>query len=107
MIKRIVKLTFRPEAVGTFLNEVFEPSKSAIRAFPGCRHMELLQWDSQPNVLFTLSIWEQAADLETYRQSELFQTTWAKTKALFAEKAEAWTVQVLDTPDTRGANRSL
>ena len=99
MIKRIVKMTFRPEAVDSFLQDVFEHSKARIRTFPGCRHMELLQAAAQPNVLFTLSIWDGEEDLERYRQSELFQTTWAKTKALFAEKAEAWTVVVADAPD--------
>ena len=99
MIKRIVKMTFRPEAVDVFLQDVFEHSKARIRAFPGCRHMELLQSAAQPNTLFTLSIWEGEEALERYRQSELFRTTWAKTKALFAEKAEAWTVMVADAPD--------
>ncbi|MCW5922952.1 MAG: antibiotic biosynthesis monooxygenase [Saprospiraceae bacterium] len=95
MIKRIVKMTFREEAVEVFLRDVFEHSKNRIRAFPGCLHMELLRQTNAPNVLFTLSIWEDEAALETYRQSDLFQTTWAKTKILFAEKAEAWSVEVV------------
>jgi quinol monooxygenase YgiN len=95
-IKRIVKLTFRPEAVQTFLSEVFEPSKARIRAFPGCLHMELLQQADQPNVLFTLGIWENEAALARYRESELFQDTWKKTKALFGDRASAWTVKVID-----------
>lgn len=82
----------------TFLKDVFEKSKDKIRAFPGCRHMELLQQMEHPQVLFTLSIWENAEALEQYRQSDLFQQTWAQTKALFAEKAEAWSVEVLDAP---------
>lgn len=98
MIKRIVKMTFRPDGVAPFVQEVFEQSKAHIRAFPGCRYMELVQHIGQPNVLFTLSIWDDEAALERYRQSDLFQNTWAKTKALFAEKAEAWSVQVLDAP---------
>lgn len=96
MIKRIVKLTFRPDAVETFLNEVFEPSKARIRAFPGCQRMELLRQTTQPNVLFTLSHWDSEDALEQYRQSDLFQSTWAKTKVLFAERAEAWSVEVID-----------
>ena len=96
MIKRIVKMTFREDAVQTFLDDVFEHSKDRIRAFPGCRHMELLQNLKQPNVLFTLSFWENEEALEAYRQSELFQTTWAKTKVLFAEKAEAWSLEVMN-----------
>ncbi len=98
MIKRIVKLTFRPETVSIFLDAVFEPSKMQIRAFPGCRHMELLRSTEQPDILFTLSLWDNAAALEAYRQSELFRNTWAKTKALFAAKAEAWSVEVVDMP---------
>lgn len=98
-IKRIVKLTFREDAVDVFLNTVFEKSKDRIRAFPGCRHMELLQQTDRPEVLFTFSVWENADALEAYRQSELFQQTWAATKALFAEKAEAWSMAVLDNGD--------
>jgi quinol monooxygenase YgiN len=96
MIKRIVKLNFRLDAVDTFVQEVFEPSKHQIRRFPGCLHMELLRGIETPNILFTFSIWESEAALEQYRQSELFQATWAKTKALFAEKAEAWSVDLVD-----------
>ena len=96
MIKRIVKMTFREEAVEAFLKDVFEPSKDRIRAFSGCRHMELLQHCTQRNVLFTLSFWEDESALENYRQSALFRSTWEKTKALFAEKPEAWSVIVID-----------
>ncbi len=96
MIKRIVKMTFREESVDTFLRDVFEHSKDRIRAFPGCRHMELLRNLHQPNILFTLSHWDDEAALEAYRQSELFQTTWAKTKIHFAGKAEAWTVEMMN-----------
>lgn len=88
-------MTFREDAVETFLSDVFEKSKDRIRAFPGCRHMELLRQIGQPNVLFTLSHWDDEAALEAYRQSEFFQNTWAKTKTLFAEKAEAWSVEVI------------
>jgi len=96
MIKRIVKMTFREEAVETFISQVFEHSKTRIRAFEGCRHMELLQHKSRPNVLFTLSIWDDEDALNAYRASALFADTWAKTKALFAEKAEAWSTEVID-----------
>lgn len=98
MIKRIVKMTFREDAVATFINEVFESSKPYIRAFPGCRHMELLRHTGRPNVLFTLSYWDSEAALQDYRNSELFADTWKKTKALFAERAEAWSTEVIDAP---------
>ena len=89
-------MTFRNEAVQTFITEVFEQSKTRIRAFEGCRHMELVRHKTSPNLLFTLSIWDDEAALENYRASALFADTWEKTKALFAEKAEAWTVEVID-----------
>lgn len=89
-------MTFREEAVQAFITEVFEQSKSKIRSFEGCKHMELLQHKTRPNILFTFSIWEDEVALETYRASELFKDTWTKTKALFAEKAEAWTVELMD-----------
>jgi len=91
MIKRIVKLTFKPELLDDFM-VVFNDSAPKIRSFSGCRHMELLQSNAQNNVLFTLSEWDDELALENYRNSELFKTTWAKTKVLFDEKAEAWTV---------------
>lgn len=95
MIKRIVKLTFRPELVPEFML-VFEQSKHHIRAFEGCKSMMLLRDATQPNVLFTLSEWDDLEALESYRKSDLFQSTWAKTKVLFAEKPSAWSTEVLD-----------
>jgi len=96
MIKRIVRMTFRPDGVEPFLKEVFEESKDRIRAFPGCQHMELLQQINNPTVLYTLSYWDDEAAIERYRDSDLFKTTWIRTKVLFEEKAHAWTVKVVD-----------
>ncbi|MCO4294401.1 antibiotic biosynthesis monooxygenase [Solitalea sp. MAHUQ-68] len=93
MIKRIVKMTFAHDRVNDFLT-VFEESKELIRAFKGCEHLELLNDVNTNNRYFTLSFWESEAHLENYRQSELFKSTWAKTKPLFIEKAEAWSVSV-------------
>ena len=91
-------MTFREDAVDAFVHEVFEQSKVQIRAFPGCRHMELLRAVDRNNVLFTLSYWDSEEALNKYRASELFADTWKKTKALFLEKAEAWSTEVLDRP---------
>jgi heme-degrading monooxygenase HmoA len=91
-------MTFREDAVEEFVSQVFEQSKSKIRTFPGCRHMELLKQAGKSNVLFTLSYWDDEAALNQYRASALFADTWKKTRALFAEKAEAWTVEVIDEP---------
>jgi|SRR5690554_5094590 len=89
MIIRIVKMTFRVDEIDNF-KTVFENSKDKIRNFPGVQHLELLQGTDAPNVFFTYSYWKTAEDLENYRHSELFKTTWSKTKPLFEKKAEAW-----------------
>ena len=94
MLKRIVKMTFREAEVPAFL-ELFEEVEPTIRAREGCHHLELWQDQHRPDVLFTFSIWENEAALDAYRQSEFFAKTWRRTKALFAARAEAWSVRVL------------
>ena len=94
MIKRIVKLTFQKDKTADFL-AIFEANKSKIRNFEGCQHVELLRAKPQGNVFFTFSIWTDEHALENYRKSELFSTTWKKTKALFVDKPEAWTVDLI------------
>ena len=91
MIIRIVKMTFQPEKVNEFL-EVFNASKHLIRNFEGCSHLELLNDINRSNIFFTYSHWETEEHLNNYRHSELFEGVWAKTKVLFAAKAEAWSV---------------
>lgn len=94
MIKRIVKMSFQPDKVNDF-KAVFSANWKLIAGFEGCSHVELLQDQSQPNVFFTYSIWENESFLEKYRQSELFNTVWSKTKVLFNDKPQAWTVKEL------------
>jgi quinol monooxygenase YgiN len=53
----------------------------------------LLQDENDKNIFFTYSIWENDEALQAYRNSELFETTWAKTKILFAGKPEAWSTR--------------
>lgn len=91
MIKRIVKLTFREEEVSTFLT-IFEESKNKIRSFPGCQHLELLRNEAPENIFFTYSFWDSPEDLDTYRSSDLFKSTWSRTKKLFSDKPQAWSV---------------
>ncbi|MBL7940839.1 MAG: antibiotic biosynthesis monooxygenase [Flavobacteriales bacterium] len=91
MIIRVVKMTFAPERVTTF-QELFVGWKPRIRAFPGCRHLELLHDVDDPRVFFTYSHWDGPDDLEAYRVSDVFATVWPVVKTLFAAPAEAWTV---------------
>lgn len=92
MIKRIVKMTFKPERIQDFLG-IFEENKDNIRAFQGCHHVSLLRCTDPNNVFFTYSFWENEAALERYRKSDLFRGTWARTKVLFDAFPEAWSTK--------------
>ena len=91
MIIRIVKMTFVPERVPAFL-DLFENRKERIRGQEGCHHLELLKDIAQDNVYFTYSYCVGPEYLEQYRMSDFFADTWKHTKALFADKAQAWSV---------------
>ena len=94
MIKRLVKLTFQTDKTDDFI-QIFETSKDKIRAMSGCQHVELLRDATTPTIFFTLSLWDTEGSLDAYRQSDLFRTTWAKTKILFADKPAAWTTTMI------------
>lgn len=91
MIIRIVKLTFQEGGAEKFL-ELFEERKEEIRNFEGCLHLEVWREDKKPHVIFTYSHWESVEALDNYRYSEFFRDTWSRTKPLFQEKAEAWSL---------------
>jgi quinol monooxygenase YgiN len=93
MIIRIVKMTFQPDKVSEFL-EIFERSKTKIRAFEGCESLTLLRQEDDSCVYFTHSTWKSSEHLDNYRHSELFKKTWTLTKALFAAKPEAWSLTI-------------
>lgn len=91
MIVRIVQMTFEPAKVPEFL-QLFEERKERIRHFDGCTHLELWQDAHNENIFFTYSMWQSEEHLNHYRFSELFKDTWTRTKALFAAKPQAWSV---------------
>ncbi len=94
MIKRLVKMTFKPEHIQDFI-ALFNSKKEFIAAFEGCTHVELLQDVTNDTVFFTYSLWENPDYLESYRNSDLFKSVWANTKVLFNDKPEAWSVKVI------------
>ena len=98
MITRIVRMQFRTGECEAFM-DIFNASKHLIRQRDGCQHLRLYNEAGLPEVFFTYSVWTSAAHLDAYRNSELFRTTWTKTKALFADKAEAWSVEEVETVD--------
>ena len=95
MLVRIVRMTFQDDKLPDF-HAIFDRSKYHIRAFPGNRHLELLSDPDNPNVRMTYSLWDSADALDAYRQSELFRTTWAATKVLFADKPVAFLGEQLE-----------
>ena len=94
MFVRIVKLSFHEENIPAFL-ENFELMKEKIRNAEGNRFLELYQDKNNKCIFFTYSYWETEADLENYRNSELFYDVWNFTKKLFNDKPEAWSVEKL------------
>ncbi len=89
MIYRVVRLHLRREETARF-EAFFRERKLLIEAFEGCYRTDLLRNTKEPDVYYTLSEWESEAHLDRYRYSEFFRETWAFTKSLFAEKAQAF-----------------
>lgn len=89
-------MSFEHEKIQDFLS-TFNAHKAKIKNFKGCTHLELLQDKNNTNIFFTYSYWNEEKDLENYRNSELFNNVWAKTKPLFNDRPEAWSVNRLDT----------
>jgi len=91
MIKRIVKMKFKKEYINDF-KHIFSTNQTKILAYKGCEHVELLQDVNDPQLFFTFSLWHSEADLNQYRNSDLFKQVWQNTKAKFEAKAEAWSL---------------
>ena len=94
MFVRIVKMSFKPDKIEEFLNN-FEESKSKIRNFKGCSLLELYRDKNNPNIFFSYSYWESEIHLEAYRNSDLFKGVWNKTKTMFNDKPQAWSVDTV------------
>jgi quinol monooxygenase YgiN len=91
-IIRIVRLSFNPDRIHDFI-EIFHQSENAIREFDGCTYLELMRDPTHPNVYYTYSRWLSVAHLDRYRQSSFFEQTWAKTKVLFNDKPQAFSLE--------------
>ncbi|MGB5377931.1 putative quinol monooxygenase [Muriicola sp.] len=91
MIIRIVKLIFKNENISNF-EEIFEASKEVIRGYEGCSLVELYQDVNDPCIFFTYSHWETEEHLLAYRKSDFFKEVWGRTKLLFDDRPEAWSV---------------
>ncbi len=92
MLIRIVKMSFKPEESQCFL-DMFEEIKDKIRAFDGCEYLELMQDYDDENSFSTYSKWRDGTALLAYRNSDLFDGVWAKTKAMFDKKPIAFSLK--------------
>ncbi|MDY7396648.1 antibiotic biosynthesis monooxygenase [Aureibaculum sp. 2210JD6-5] len=92
MLIRIVKMSFKADKIEEFLS-TFKVHKTKIRNSEGCCHLELLRDKNNVNIFFTYSHWKDEQDLENYRNSDLFNEVWAKTKVLFNDRPEAWSLE--------------
>ena len=92
MLIRIVKMNFQAEKTAEFL-EMFDQIKDKIRNFEGCEHLELMQDYDDENSFSTYSKWHDAAALNAYRNSELFDGVWTRTKAMFSDKPIAFSLR--------------
>ena len=88
MLTRTVRMTFVPTKTDDFL-ALFDEVSQHIRSFDGCAHLELWQDVAYPNIFTTYSQWDTADHLQAYRNSNLFESTWRRTKAMFADRPVA------------------
>lgn len=95
MILRIVRMEFRTDETENF-QQLFDRKKHHIRAFPGCIELALHKDTRHEGVRYTVSKWESEAALEAYRHSDLFTSTWEQTKALFAERPLAYSLEQME-----------
>jgi quinol monooxygenase YgiN len=93
MVIRIVKLYINESDADRF-ELLFHERKSLIQASEGCISVELLRDIHHLGVFMTYSRWLSEENLEAYRNSLLFQTTWQLAKPLFAQKAEVSTLKL-------------
>jgi len=94
MLVRIVRMNFEPDKVANFVAH-FQQIKERILAVEGCERLELWQDKDQPNFVMTCSHWQSADYLEKYRQSDLFLENWRVAKSFFADKATAFSSEIL------------
>ena len=91
MFVRIVKMSFDESEIEEFLTN-FQQNKDEIRNFKGCQFLELYRDKKNKNIFFSYSYWNTEEDLDNYRNSDFFKSVWSKTKVLFNDIPQAWSV---------------
>jgi heme-degrading monooxygenase HmoA len=75
--------------------EAFDEAAPAIRAHPGCQHLELWKDTTDAGVVTTYSIWQTADDLAAYKDTRLFDRTWRRVKPYFAGRPKAHSYKII------------
>lgn len=88
-------MKFKVEEIPAFLI-LFEEKRALIAGFPGCQGVRLLNDVHSPEIYYTYSHWNSPADLENYRNSDLFKGVWADTKIKFSDRPEAWSFEEIE-----------
>jgi heme-degrading monooxygenase HmoA len=91
MITRIVRMQLMPGKAKDFLR-VFDEVNAQIRKSEGCLSVRLLTDTDDPDTVITLSEWNSPEDLEAYRASALFISTWRRVKPHFRSPALAFSM---------------
>ena len=91
MLVRIVRMHFKEDTISDFIN-LFNSVKPDIEKTDGCIELRLMKNLDLKYSLVTYSVWENATTLNKYRGSEFFKNTWGKTKLLFSDKADAFSM---------------
>ncbi|MBB6461623.1 putative quinol monooxygenase [Flammeovirga kamogawensis] len=90
MLHRFVRMSFQEDKIEDF-KKIFTTIQSTIEGFEGCHSVILLQ-DKNVNKFMTFSIWDNEDALNNYRDSDFFKQTWIKTKKMFDDKPEAFSM---------------
>jgi quinol monooxygenase YgiN len=91
MLIRIVRMEFHEDKIDEFL-QIFESISTTISSFDGCLQVDLKRDTTLMHVFYTHSKWESENALNNYRNSEFFKETWTKTRRLFSNKAQAFSL---------------
>lgn len=87
-------MTFKQTETSVF-EKIFAESKEKIRAMNGCQYLALHKDHHHSNIYYTISKWDSQDALDTYRHSDLFKKTWARTKILFSDKPSAHSLDMV------------
>ena len=95
MFMRIVHLRLDPNRVLELRNMYPSVIIAELSRTPGCLYAGLLQSDENPDVGISLTLWNSAADAESYEKAGAYRRLLEQSRPFLAETPE-WTVHMSD-----------